>query len=335
MSQDQAPTPSLTELASPNPTAGAILAAQRRQLGLSIEDVSAKLKLSHRQIEALETDRYDALPGNTFVRGFVRNYARLLQIDAQPLIHYLNSHLPVEEPQAALPRLQNEVLPTLRPDGVASRSAFLLAMAGSLVVVLLVFGGYWYVRNSRSEPVLTLPANNQPVVLSFPATSPAQPEVPAGIGVKESTQSTVLPAGQASATSASPVVTMIAPLITTVPSTPAGVGPGNVVVSGPANVAAVVTPAAPLLATTPGVQAQSKAAIRIVAKQESWVQITDATGQRLINELIPAGQARVTEGKPPYQVRIGNGRQTELYYKGKVTDLGPYIKVDVANLELN
>ncbi len=127
---------------------------------------------------------------------------------------------------------------------------------------------------------------------------------------------------------------MIAPLLTGVPSTPTGVGPGNVV-PAPASAAAVITPTSPLPASTPNVQAQSKAAIRVVAKQESWVQITDATGQRLVNELIPAGQARVADGKPPYQVRIGNGRQTELYYKGKVTDLGPYIKVDVANLELN
>ncbi|MGQ5521901.1 RodZ domain-containing protein [Chitinimonas sp. PSY-7] len=332
MSQDQAPAPPPSELVTP--TTGAILASHRRELGLSVEDVSAKLKLSCRQIEALETDRYDALPGNTFVRGFVRNYARLLQIDAQPLIHYLDTHLPVEPPQSALPRLQNEVLPTLRPVGSMDRPAFFLAMAGSLVLVLLVVGGFWYMRNFGSDPVLTLPAGNSPapLVASGPsATSSVQPELVINATAKETGKPTVLPEGQISVVPAPATSPAVPPpsaaILPNTPSTVASSSAVPVIGKPEAPLAAVPVPSAPIL--------QPKGEIRIVAKAESWVQITDSTGRRLINELIPAGQVRAADGKPPYQVRIGNGRQTELYYKGKVTDLAPYIKVDVANLELN
>lgn len=318
MSQEQAPTPSLSEMLAQTPSAGAILAAQRKQLGMSVDEVSAKLKLSHRQIEALETDRYDALPGNTFVRGFVRNYARLLQIDAQPLLHYLESHLPQEAPQAALPRLQSETLPTLRPGGSPGQSSFLLAVLGGLALALIAFGAYWLVQQSRQEPILTLPETQAPVVLETPAPI-AQSAPVASAPAVEAAPSTVqtepvLPAQTAALTPESPAAQ----------PTPA-----------PAAVAPMLPPATAPQATPPVVAPAPAGEIRVVAKQESWVQITDANGRRLVNELLPAGQVRVVGGKPPYQVRIGNGRQTELYYKGKATDLGPYIRVDVANLELN
>ncbi|SFZ72625.1 cytoskeleton protein RodZ [Chitinimonas taiwanensis DSM 18899] len=318
MSQEQAPTPSLSEMLAQTPSAGAILAAQRKQLGMSVDEVSAKLKLSHRQIEALETDRYDALPGNTFVRGFVRNYARLLQIDAQPLLHYLESHLPQEAPQAALPRLQSETLPTLRPGGSPGQSSFLLAVLGGLALALIAFGAYWLVQQSRQEPILTLPETQAPVVLETPApiaqsapvvSAPAIEAAPAAVPPEPA-----LPAQAAALTPALPAAQ----------PTPA-----------PATAAPTLPPATTPQVTPPAVVPAPTGEIRVVAKQESWVQITDANGRRLVNELLPAGQVRVVGGKPPYQVRIGNGRQTELYYKGKATDLGPYIRVDVANLELN
>ena len=67
-----------TSLAS---TAGAQLRAAREALGLSQEIVAQQLKLAPRQVRAIEEDDYARLPGRTFVRGFVRNYARLVHLD--------------------------------------------------------------------------------------------------------------------------------------------------------------------------------------------------------------------------------------------------------------
>ena len=65
---------------------GATLAQAREASGLSVAEVAKRLRLSISQIEALEADAYDKLPGPTFARGFIRNYARLLQIDSTPLL---------------------------------------------------------------------------------------------------------------------------------------------------------------------------------------------------------------------------------------------------------
>ena len=48
--------------------------------------MAQQLKFGARQLEALEADRFDELPGGTFARGMVRSYARLLKLDPEPLL---------------------------------------------------------------------------------------------------------------------------------------------------------------------------------------------------------------------------------------------------------
>ncbi len=67
-------------------TMGAQLRAMREVKGLSVSDVAAQIRLAPRQIEALEADDMANLPELAFVRGFVRSYAKLLGMDAQPLL---------------------------------------------------------------------------------------------------------------------------------------------------------------------------------------------------------------------------------------------------------
>ncbi len=329
MSQDTTQSDLLQSPASPPSSPGAILALHREQAGLSVNDVSAKLKLSRRQIEALESDDYQALPGNTFVRGFVRNYARLLEIEPQPLVHYLDNHLPKEPSQAALPRLRDEVLPVLRPDGGRAGLSFGLAIVAGLGIVGLIAGAYWlYDKSTRFEPQLTVNTPSidmpplEPVVVVPQASAPVDATVPAAQPAGEVQvvpPPANLPGNPPAAPGANPALAMGA---TPAPASPTLPAPAPVPQPAP-----VAVPAA--------VPEPSTGDVRVVARQESWVQITDATGKRLVNELVPAGQSRSVAGKPPYRIRIGNGHQTQLFYKGKPTDLTPYIRVDVANLELN
>ena len=67
-------------------TPGARLAQARIAQGLPVEGVAQQLKFSARQIEALEADRYEQLPGIAVVRGMVRGYARLVGVEAEPLL---------------------------------------------------------------------------------------------------------------------------------------------------------------------------------------------------------------------------------------------------------
>src|SRR3954451_3829508 len=65
---------------------GIQLRERRQALGWTVEHVANQLNLAPRQIEAIETDNYAALPGIASIRGFIRAYAKLLKVDASPLI---------------------------------------------------------------------------------------------------------------------------------------------------------------------------------------------------------------------------------------------------------
>ena len=69
---------------------GAELRRAREAQGLTIEDVAQQLKFAPRQIESLESERFDRLPGPTIARGMVRNYARLLNMAPEPLVERMS-----------------------------------------------------------------------------------------------------------------------------------------------------------------------------------------------------------------------------------------------------
>lgn len=65
---------------------GALLRAVREKLGLGVQDVSEHTRISVRYLEALEGEEQASLPSATFVRGYVREVARLYQLDADAVV---------------------------------------------------------------------------------------------------------------------------------------------------------------------------------------------------------------------------------------------------------
>ena len=76
--------PELTEpVPQPAISPGQLLAERRQEWGLSVQEVAANLNLGIDTIEALESEDYGSLPGSTFVKGYMRSYAKLLKLDAE------------------------------------------------------------------------------------------------------------------------------------------------------------------------------------------------------------------------------------------------------------
>ena len=68
---------------------GQVLAAERERQGLSRLDIAQRLHMSAYQVEALENGDYKRLPQGTFLRGFVRNYAKVLGLEAESMLSRL------------------------------------------------------------------------------------------------------------------------------------------------------------------------------------------------------------------------------------------------------
>lgn len=117
---------------------GQELAQAREAKGLALVDVAQQLKFGARQLEALEQERFEALPGATFARGMVRSYARLLKIDPEPLVARIAGRCEVPDADRLAARYHQ---PVPFADG-ARRSTFVYL--GLSLGVLLLVGGVAY-----------------------------------------------------------------------------------------------------------------------------------------------------------------------------------------------
>lgn len=75
----------------PKQGSGSLLAAARKQQNKTVEEIADALNLSATQIRTIELDQSEGLPEPTYVRGYIRSYARLLGLDVDEVLdHYLN-----------------------------------------------------------------------------------------------------------------------------------------------------------------------------------------------------------------------------------------------------
>lgn len=74
--------------------------------------------------------------------------------------------------------------------------------------------------------------------------------------------------------------------------------------------------------------------ITLVFDRESWVQVRERDGKVLVSQLHAAGSERVVEGRPPFDLVIGNAPHVRIRYEDREVDLAPHIKIDVARLKL-
>jgi cytoskeleton protein RodZ len=160
--------------ANPAEGVGAELARARASLGLSLEDVAQQLKFAPRQIAALEQERYAELPAGAFGRGMVRAYARLLKLDAEPLVERIAHKVATPDNTDAV------VVASRRPIPItdSARRSNLVYAALSLALLGVIAGVVLEWRRDRASPTdMTFVAPVQaPSPTETPATLPAEPQ---------------------------------------------------------------------------------------------------------------------------------------------------------------
>ncbi len=149
---------------------GRQLTAARESRALSIADVAQQLKLSPWQVEALEADDYTRLPGPVFVRGFIRNYARLVKLDGATVLASAEGVFPQAAPAVAEAAASPEIpFPTARK---SNRQKYAIAVIAA-VIPLVIFEFYW---DATPEPADKSMQAEQPapqVVAETPAPAVA------------------------------------------------------------------------------------------------------------------------------------------------------------------
>jgi cytoskeleton protein RodZ len=288
-------------------TLGGRLRKAREHLGLTVEEAALKLCLSARQLMALEADDIGALPSPTFTRGFIRNYARLLKLDAEPLLVMYNAMLPQSAAGSSI-SLHSEGIPIL----VGNRSSWLPYLLASVLLGVAV-GGWWAYMDWRENASVQSASAEKSTVAEAPAPAAPEVSVPAAPVEPQPADTVMAPPSEPSA--ASPVVVP--------PALPA-----------PAPSAAVAQPIAAPAASVPTQTSASGSRIVMKFTQPSWVRVSDRDNKVMMHGNQPENTEQVIEGNPPFKVEVGNAAGVQLNYNGQPVDLAPHTKSNVARLTL-
>ena len=307
-------------------TLGATLAQERERQGLSRAEVAQRLHMSPWQIEALERGDYERLPKGTFLRGFVRNYAKLLGLAADSVLPLLAEGAPPE----AAPRI---IVPTqnIRFDPLSERfsSPYVKAAALAVVAVAIGFAGMYWAMYVRPSATASHKAEAARVAAPLPRiVAPAPAPSPAPVGV---TQPSAPPTASAPSASTPPAAPAPAPAKGGAAPSDARASPAAPAEKAAAKTAPKDSAAAP---SAPAKPAGAAKVIRFHFEGESWVEVRDARGKVLFQRLNAAGSDAEVSGRPPLDVVVGNAPEVQMTYDGRDFPLEPHTNVAVARFTL-
>jgi cytoskeleton protein RodZ len=148
---------------------GVALRAARTAQNLSVGEVARQLRLSVAQVEALEASAFERLPGPVFVRGFLRNYARLLHLDPDVLLRSVAPALPSEE-DARVPAIaRGEPMPAARTARWPRYAVLVVVLLAALAAYELYLAGSPVpVEKAKTPSAVTVPVPAKPLSSEAP-----------------------------------------------------------------------------------------------------------------------------------------------------------------------
>ena len=278
------------------PSVGEQLRSAREKAGISLADLVQTLKLGQRQIEALENGDWASLPGATFIRGFVRNYARAIGLDPAPLMAQLDRV--IEKPKSVLsvPESAPATVSYHSSSGREDKRVIVLGLFAALFAAMVYFllpDDLANLRGQIQTVIDSLSRQEEPAAPVAPLAAPAEPVFPPGV----TPQQIMNPQG-------------IAPLEQVAP---AGTTGG--------------------IAEKP-MDGASTATLHFEIVRESWIEVKDRDGQVLLSQRLLAGSQKALSGNGPLTLHIGFAPGVKMQWRGQAVDLEPHTRGDVARLVL-
>jgi cytoskeleton protein RodZ len=315
---------------------GNVLKAARELQGLSIHEVCSQLRLGPKQIQAIEQDDFDKLPQPSIVRGFIRNYAKLLNIDVAPVLEAYQRMVPSTAPlplsvrSNASPSIIDKPARAIRPQRILTFFIFLI-----LAAIL----AYFYINHIKPQALKN--ASLALDVDEISETTGQEINVPATVTDDAATSAAIAadPAVTPENNATPPLSTAAEPAAGNPPevlaapapepaSAPAPV-PDSTIVSTPTPAANNVVESTTLKSADP-----QKAILVFKVTDDSWVRIEDMQGKKILSEVLTAGSEHNVVAEKPVNVIVGHAQGTQLTIDNQPYDLTQATRGRVARIQL-
>lgn len=358
----------VVEFRAPGP--GERLRNARMARDMDIRKIAEKLHLTTDMVDAIECDDYSELPARVFVRGYIRNYARVVELPADSIMAQFDELWPEDKAKAKVkidraPRLPADTRPGSRWSGAIT---WLLLLAG-IALFLMWWQGYLdrFTQTGNQTASLEAPAavegaqpESAPTGLVLPPAGPGSqsqpqsqpslegenllrlPPVPASRPVTEAPASVEAAApekplavdsleGIAAALERSEVSLPLPPAeATSVAEVAAEAAPVSQVPAA----AQVSEPVAAVPTPTP-VEPVAQKGVLVTFNDDCWVDIRGANRSFKLFGTMRKGTEKLLEGKPPYKFVLGNAAAVSVSVNGKPFDLAAHTKDNVARFSLS
>ncbi|CUX96602.1 cytoskeleton protein RodZ [Candidatus Doolittlea endobia] len=299
--QDQAPT-----------TTGGYLRQARENMGLSQQSVAERLRLNVSTVQDIENDHVNPNLASTFLRGYIRSYARLVQISEEELIPMMAEQAPIKPLKVAL--MQSFSLGKTRK----KRDSWLMGFTWFILFVMIGLTGAWWWQNHQDQQQDITNIVDQAfakllrgddvasVVLSNGVDDVGQPTENQPVNTNTDVPIAAPSSSSVSAVPIPYIAGQIADrtLSTSIPSTPttSSVSPGTVPADANSNV------------------------IVMNFTGDCWLEVFDAGGKKLFSGIQYNGARLNLTGQAPYKLNIGAPSAVQVQYQGRPVDLSRFIR---------
>ena len=130
---------------------GVEMRAARIRAGAELSDIAQKLRISQAYLQAIEEGRFDRLPGHVYVFGFLKTYARFLELDEDLVVDRFRTETTGQQHEARL------AFPSAMDQGRLPSGRLLL---GGLVIAVLAYAGWFIITSeerSTADRVTSIP----------------------------------------------------------------------------------------------------------------------------------------------------------------------------------
>ena len=291
-------------------TVGEILHNKRKEIGLSLDEITEKLNLDSYLIELLENNDYEKFKVETYLKGYLRAYAKLLGIDGDRIIKLYKESNPEKEP---------EILPDVKPKNQKNsgdRSVKLFSYILGLTIVLSML--IWYQKNIMIKPDVNenyignieLNKNNEingvdtsyKIIIhsdywQWPIDNISERYRESG----SNDQSKSLKNEKIQDELKEDVI----------------------------QEQVLETEESPVYETQ-----QSADTVVLDLRRDSWVEVYDREGNRLFLDLARGGKNYIINGNSPFDILLGAANEVSVEFNGSIVNIEPYTRYGIARFTL-
>lgn len=297
--------------------AGTLLKNQREALGLTQKQISDRLKLRISLIQQIEENQFESDQVATFMRGYIRSYAKYVNLDEKVVLSALHHSGDAQHQD-------QEMLSFSRKTKTEKHNSRIMLLTWGIFAVIVGISSLWWWQNQQQDTLSQSLVNTESSE-ELAVEKSLDPEF-ASLEVIETEQNDA-----ASVIEDTEGLTAISDAADT--SVALDATNDQLATNAEPAVESETVEATPVPETTPAPEVATKALV-MQFTADCWIQVKDATGKTLSTGIKKAGQSLNLSGTAPYKVILGAPEGVSMTFASEPVDLSGYTSGKVARITL-